>query len=75
MTGTVYLRQAIGDITEQPRFYINESVRQDYDRYFNHDVYMGTFDAKFMARNRVRGSMYRPIRESSFVDMSIYTVA
>lgn len=51
---TVCLRQAIGDITEQPRFYINESVRQDYDKYFNHDVYIGAFDAKFMARNRVR---------------------
>lgn len=55
MADTVYLRQAIGDITEQPRFYRNENVRQDYDRYFNHDVYMGAFDAKFMARNRVRG--------------------
>jgi DNA (cytosine-5)-methyltransferase 1 len=52
---TVCLRQAIGDITEQPRFYMNENVRQDHDRYFNHDVYMGAFDTKFMARNRVRG--------------------
>lgn len=50
----VCLHQAIGDITEQPQFYINESVKQDYDKYFNHDVYIGTFDTKFMARNRVR---------------------
>ncbi|MDE6695485.1 MAG: DNA cytosine methyltransferase [Muribaculaceae bacterium] len=49
----VSLRQAIGDITENPQFY------SDFDdvpvpQISNHDVYMGPFDAKFMARNRVR---------------------
>ena len=45
---------AIGDINEQPRFYNKEPVRQDYDRWWNHDCYSGSFDKKFMARNRVR---------------------
>lgn len=49
----VSLRQAIGDITENPQFF------SDFDdvpipQISNHDVYTGTFDAKFMARNRVR---------------------
>lgn len=49
----VSLRQAIGDITENPQFY------SDFDDVplpplSNHDVYTGPFDTKFMARNRVR---------------------
>lgn len=55
ITQKVFLRQAIGDINERPRLYDNEYVNQDYDgRYFNHDVYTGNFDIKYMARNRVR---------------------
>ncbi|MEE0528169.1 MAG: DNA cytosine methyltransferase [Prevotellamassilia sp.] len=51
----VCLRQAIGDLTSQPRFYDNEIVLQNTEGCLNHDVYIGTFDTKFMARNRVRG--------------------
>lgn len=52
----ITLRQAIGDIIEQPHFYTDEeTVLQDYDNYLNHDVYNGVFDERFMARNRVRG--------------------
>lgn len=50
------MRQAIGDITEQPRMYQDgEMVNQEYSKYLNHDVYCGDFDERFMARNRVRG--------------------
>lgn len=53
---TIFLRQAIGDITEQPRMYQDgEMVNQEYSKYLNHDVYCGDFDERFMARNRVRG--------------------
>ena len=52
----VTLRQAIGDITEQPRFYSEKDVvNQQYDKWLNHDVYNGAYDSRFMARNRVRG--------------------
>ena len=50
----ITLKRAIGDINEQPRYYDKESVRQDYDRWWNHDCYTGPFDKKYMARNRVR---------------------
>lgn len=50
----ITLRKAIGDIDEQPRFYDKEPVRQDYNRWWNHDCYSGPFDKKYMARNRVR---------------------
>ena len=50
----ITLRKAIGDIDEQPRFYEKETVRQDYNRWWNHDCYSGPYDKKFMARNRVR---------------------
>ena len=50
----VTLRQAIGDIMENPRLYANENVNQEYEKWFNHDVFIGPWDAKFMARNRVR---------------------
>ena len=51
----IALRQAIGDITEEPRKYTSERVDTRYDKWLNHDVYMGPFDERFMARNRVRG--------------------
>ena len=50
----VTLQKAIGDIAEEPSLYNNESVNQEYGKWLNHDVYTGPFDAKFMARNRVR---------------------
>jgi DNA (cytosine-5)-methyltransferase 1 len=51
----ITLRQAIGGIKEEPRFYSdNQIVNQQYDKYLNHDVYIGNFDAKYMSRNRVR---------------------
>lgn len=50
----ITLRQAIGDIKEQPREYISEPVNTEYGMWLNHDVYMGAFDQKYMARNRVR---------------------
>lgn len=50
----ITLRKAIGDIIENPRSYINECVNPQYDRWLNHDVFAGPWDAKFMARNRVR---------------------
>ena len=49
------MRQAIGEITEEPRKYISEPVIAEYDQWLNHDVYMGPFDNRYMARNRVRG--------------------
>lgn len=51
----ITLRQAIGDIIETPRFYCDNKVKGDNPKRMNHDVYTGSFDAKFMARNRVRG--------------------
>ena len=51
----IALRQAIGDITEEPRKYTSERVDTRYEKWLNHDVYMGPFDERFMARNRVRG--------------------
>lgn len=50
----ITLRNAIGDITENPCSYINEDVNQEYGKWLNHDVFAGQWDAKFMARNRVR---------------------
>lgn len=51
----ITLRQAIGDIKEQPQFYSEKDVvNQQYISVLNHDVYNGTYDARFMARNRVR---------------------
>lgn len=54
-TETITLKQAIGDIIEKPRFYYNETVDGDHPQRPNHDVYNGPYDAKYMARNRVRG--------------------
>lgn len=51
----ISLRKAIGDISESPKGYTNETVSQSNSTRPNHDVYMGAFDNKYMARNRVRG--------------------
>ena len=50
----VTLRQAIGDIIDVPNLCHNELVNIKNGKWINHDVYVGEFDAKFMARNRVR---------------------
>lgn len=51
----ITLRQAIGEITDEPRKYISEPVNTEYGKWLNHDVFMGPFDERYMARNRVRG--------------------
>lgn len=51
----ITLKQAIGDITEPPCFYCDKKVEGDNPNRMNHDVYTGPYDAKYMARNRVRG--------------------
>lgn len=53
-TEPITLKQAIGDIVETPRFYNDEKVDCDHPQRLNHDVYTGAYDAKYMARNRVR---------------------
>ena len=54
-TEYVTLRQAIGDITEEPLYYSEgQIVVQDYKKWLNHDCYNGAFDNRYMARNRVR---------------------
>lgn len=51
----ITLRQAIGGINEEPRFYSdNQLVNQQYGKFLNHDVYIGNYDEKYMSRNRVR---------------------
>lgn len=50
----ITLRQAIGDITEEPRFFKDDHVVEENPIRMNHDVYIGPYDAKYMARNRVR---------------------
>lgn len=50
----ITLRRAIGDITEEPRYYSSGIVNQNYNKWLNHDVFTGPFDVKFMSRNRVR---------------------
>lgn len=50
----VTLKKAIGDISKEPTKYLNEEVIENLNLP-NHDVYIGPYDAKFMARNRVRG--------------------
>jgi DNA (cytosine-5)-methyltransferase 1 len=51
---TITLRQAIGDIVEEPRYYKDEPVLEVNSRLANHDTYIGAYDSKYMARNRVR---------------------
>lgn len=50
----ITLRQAIGDIKDEPRFFTNDIIEDDHPSCMNHDVYSGTYDAKYMGRNRVR---------------------
>lgn len=52
-TKHVTLRDAIGDITANPIEYLSGMVSEN-KIVPNHDVYVGPYDAKFMARNRVR---------------------
>ena len=50
----ITLKQAIGDIVEPPRYYLDEIVIGDHPTRMNHDVYKGDYDTKYMSRNRVR---------------------
>ena len=50
----VTLRQAIGDIIEEPRYYKDEPVLEANSQRANHDTYIGVYDSRYMARNRVR---------------------
>lgn len=50
----ITMKQAIGDITEQPCFFGDIKMTEGNQLRKNHDVYTGSFDAKYMARNRVR---------------------
>lgn len=50
----ITLRQAIGDITEEPHFYNDRSTVEVNRERPNHDTYIGPYDRKYMARNRVR---------------------
>ena len=51
---SVTLREAIGDIVEKPRLFCDEKIMSEHPTRKNHDVYTGSYDAKYMARNRVR---------------------
>ena len=51
----VTLLRAIGDIKIPPTPYYNEKVIIESNAIPNHDYYTGSYDSKFMARNRVRG--------------------
>lgn len=53
-TTPITLRQAIGDITEVPRPFFRNAVEAENIERANHDVYIGTYDSKYMSRNRVR---------------------
>lgn len=54
-TNDITLRQAIGDIDEEPIYYLEgQPVIQEYRKWLNHDCYIGAFDGRYMARNRVR---------------------
>lgn len=50
----ITLRQAIGDIIEEPRYYKDEPVLEQNSQRANHDTYTGSYDSKYLARNRVR---------------------
>ena len=50
----ITLKHAIGDITEPPCYFGDEEIFGGNQLRSNHDVYIGSFDAKYMARNRVR---------------------
>lgn len=50
----ITLRQAIGDIVEEPQYYKDELIFRPNLRRANHDTYIGEYDKKYMSRNRVR---------------------
>lgn len=50
----ITLRQAIGDIREEPRYFNENPVDGVNTLRANHDVYTGLYDRKYMSRNRVR---------------------
>lgn len=50
----VTLRQAIGDIVEEPRHYKDEQILEVNKQRANHDTYTESYDTKYMTRNRVR---------------------
>lgn len=53
--GKISLKKAIGDLSAFPNYYNTSGriISGDNEK-FNHDVFIGAFDRKFMARNRVR---------------------
>lgn len=51
---SITLREAIGDIVEEPRYYKDEPVIEENSQRANHDAYTGVYDSKYMSRNRVR---------------------
>ena len=51
----ITLSAAIGDLSASPVPYDTEQVNPQRSAIPNHDYYIGPFDQKFMARNRVRG--------------------
>lgn len=50
----ITLRRAIGDINILPNMGVIDKFAEDQNHIYNHDVYTGPYDAKYMARNRVR---------------------
>ncbi len=51
----ITLYEAIGDLNALPVPYNDELVNPQKTAIPNHDYYIGPFDQKFMARNRIRG--------------------
>jgi len=49
----ITLRQAIGDIVDEPRYY-RDKLTEVNNLCLNHDTYTGLYDSKYMTRNRVR---------------------
>ena len=62
----VTLHETIGDLKAAPVPYNNEQVIPQNSPIPNHDYYTGSFDQKFMARNRVRGCARIQIFPDSF---------
>lgn len=50
----ITLSQAIGNIIEEPRAYTTEKIIKGNSSLLNHEYYSGSYDNKYMARNRVR---------------------
>lgn len=50
----ISLRQSIGDIVEKPNYFKEGDIVYPHSSRINHDVYIGPYDSKYMARNRVR---------------------